>query len=206
MRTGLTPSTVQWCRCGRFRGRNLADSVAVRRRFRAGVGVFCQTLIILFAASSHSSAFKNIALPLHDCRRGAGAAPVPSQANAARSPRPKPQSHWGRTRARRTPVPGTPARAPATRGRTAGGSRATSRSRSDGDVAGRAALGPRARPARAGRERRGRDLPRPRAALGQSQDFAYPMYPSRHFHPVRDYQSLVSIIQYIGIQCRHLAA
>ena len=44
MRTGLTPSTVQWCRCGRFRGRNLADSVAVRRRFRAGVGVFCQTL------------------------------------------------------------------------------------------------------------------------------------------------------------------
>ena len=27
-------------------------------------------LIILFAASSHSSAFKNIALPLHDCRRG----------------------------------------------------------------------------------------------------------------------------------------
>ena len=45
MRTGLTPSTVQWCRCGRFRGRNLADSVAVRRRFRAGVGVFCQTLI-----------------------------------------------------------------------------------------------------------------------------------------------------------------
>ena len=46
MRTGLTPSTVQWCRCGRFRGRNLADSVAVRRRFRAGVGVFCQTLTI----------------------------------------------------------------------------------------------------------------------------------------------------------------
>ena len=45
MRTGLTPSTVQWCRCGRFRGRNLADSVAVRRRFRAGVGVFCQTLV-----------------------------------------------------------------------------------------------------------------------------------------------------------------
>ena len=44
MRTGLTPSTVQWCRCGRFRGRNLADSVAVRRRFRAGVRVFCQTL------------------------------------------------------------------------------------------------------------------------------------------------------------------
>ena len=45
MWTGLMPSTLQWCRCGRFRGRNLAESVAVRRRFRAGVGVFCQTLI-----------------------------------------------------------------------------------------------------------------------------------------------------------------
>ena len=44
MWTGLMPSTLQWCRCGRFRGRNLAESVAVRRRFRAGVGVFCQTL------------------------------------------------------------------------------------------------------------------------------------------------------------------
>ena len=100
MRTGLTPSTVQWCRCGRFRGRNLADSVAVRRRFRAGVGVFCQTLIILFAASSHSSAFKNIALSLHDCRRGgrrvdpepckrrgaaSAEAPVPSEPDEGRA-------------------------------------------------------------------------------------------------------------------------
>ena len=42
MWTGLMPSTLQWCRCGRFRGRNLAGSVAVRRRYRAGVGVFCQ--------------------------------------------------------------------------------------------------------------------------------------------------------------------
>ena len=40
------PSTLQWCRCGRFRGRNLAESGAVRRRFRAGVGVFWQTLPI----------------------------------------------------------------------------------------------------------------------------------------------------------------
>ena len=39
------PSTLQWCRCGRFRGRNLAESVAARRRFRAGVGVFWQTLV-----------------------------------------------------------------------------------------------------------------------------------------------------------------
>ena len=44
IRAGLTPSTLQWCRCGRCRGRNLAESVAVRRRFRAGVGVFWQTL------------------------------------------------------------------------------------------------------------------------------------------------------------------
>ena len=41
---GLTPSAVQWCRCGGFRGPDLAESVPVRRRFRAGVGVFCQTL------------------------------------------------------------------------------------------------------------------------------------------------------------------
>ena len=45
MRTGMTPSPLQWCRCGRLRGRNLAESVAVCRRFRAGVGVFWQTLI-----------------------------------------------------------------------------------------------------------------------------------------------------------------
>ena len=136
---------------------------------------------------------------------GVGAAPVPSHASAARSARAKPQSHWGRTRARRTPGPGTPARAPATRGRTAGGSRATSRSRSDGEVAGRAAPGPRARPARALRERRGHDLPRPRAALGQDHDFAYPMYPSRHFHPVREYQYTVILIQCFGLKCRNPA-
>ena len=35
--------TLQWCRCGRCRGRNLAESVAVRRRFRAKVGVFWQS-------------------------------------------------------------------------------------------------------------------------------------------------------------------
>ena len=46
MRTGLTPSTLQWCRCVRLRGRNVAKSVAVRRRFRAGVGVFWQTLVM----------------------------------------------------------------------------------------------------------------------------------------------------------------
>ena len=38
------PSTLQWCRCSRFRGRNLAECVAVRRRFRAKVGVFWQSL------------------------------------------------------------------------------------------------------------------------------------------------------------------
>ena len=45
MRAGWTPSTVQWCRCGGFRGRNLAEGVAVRRRFRAEMGVFWQTRI-----------------------------------------------------------------------------------------------------------------------------------------------------------------
>ena len=43
MRAGLTPNAVQWCRCGGLGGPNLAESVAVRRRFRAGVGVFWQT-------------------------------------------------------------------------------------------------------------------------------------------------------------------
>ena len=43
-------------------------------------------LIILFAASSHSSAFKNIALPLHDCRRGCrGAGPEPCKRGPAAS-------------------------------------------------------------------------------------------------------------------------
>ena len=45
------PSNLQWCRCGRFRGPNLAESVAVRRRFRAGVRAFCQTLIRTLFAS-----------------------------------------------------------------------------------------------------------------------------------------------------------
>ena len=73
---------------------------------------------------------------------------------------------------------------------------------SDGGVAGRAALGPRAR---ALRERRGRDLPRPRAALGQDHDFAYPMYPSRHFRPVREYQYIARVIQFFGLKCRNTA-
>ena len=49
MWAGLMPSTLQWCRCGRFRGRNLAESVTVRRRFRVGVGVFWQTLVTTIA-------------------------------------------------------------------------------------------------------------------------------------------------------------
>ena len=77
--------------------------------------------------------------------------------------------------------------------------------RSDGDVAGRPAPEPRARPARAMRERRGRDPPRPRAALGQGHDFAYPMYPSRHFRFVREYHHIIFLIQYFGIECRVLA-
>ena len=76
---------------------------------------------------------------------------------------------------------------------------------STGDVSGRAALGPRARPAPALRERRGRDPPPPRAALGQGHDFAYPMYPSRHFRPVREYHHIIFVIQHFGIKCRVLA-
>ena len=57
-----------------------------------------------------------------------------------------------------------------------------------GDVAGRASVEPRARSPRAVRERRGRDLPRPRVALGHGQDFAYPIDPSHHVHRDRDYQ------------------
>ena len=59
------PSTLQWCRCDRFRGRNLAGSVAVRRRFRAGVGVFCQTLT-LESASIIVTGLENrdVALPI----------------------------------------------------------------------------------------------------------------------------------------------
>ena len=68
---------------------------------------------------------------------------------------------------------------------------------STGDVAGRAALGPRARPAPALRARRGSDPPRPRAALGQGHDFAYPMYPSRHFRFVREYQYIIILIQFL---------
>ena len=48
MRAGLTPNAVQWCRCGGLRGPNLAECVAVRRRFRAKVGVFWQSLSMLF--------------------------------------------------------------------------------------------------------------------------------------------------------------
>ena len=52
MRAGLTPNAVQWCRCGGLRGPNLAECVAVRRRFRAKVGVFWQSLDNLISALS----------------------------------------------------------------------------------------------------------------------------------------------------------
>ena len=141
----------------------------------------------------------------------AAAAPVASHAYAARSPRPKPRSHWGGTRARRTPVPGTPARAPAPRGRTAGGWKATARSRSLNRMVtlparrARAAGSTGSRDARASRARCGSDPPRPRAALGQGRGFAYPMYPSRHFRFVREYHHIIFLIQYFGIKCRVLA-
>ena len=164
-------------------------------------------LIILFAASSHSSAFKNIALPLHGCRQGCRRA--------------------GREPGKRCPVASTEAAKPLGRDEGAKNARTgnprsdSGRSRpngrwlesygtkpiaqSDGDVARRAALEPRARSARAVRERRGGDPPRPRAALGQGHDFAYPMCPSRHFRFVREYHHIIFMIQYFGITCRVLA-
>ena len=49
------------------------------------------------------------------------------------------------------------------------------------------------------------DLPRPRAALGQGHEFAYPMYPSRHFRTVREYQYIALLIQFFGLKCRSSA-
>ena len=66
-------------------------------------------LIILFAAASFTSAFKNIALPLLDFRAGpAAAAPAPSHADARVSRRRKRWSHRPGTTARRAPAPGIP--------------------------------------------------------------------------------------------------
>ena len=70
--TGLMPSTLQWCRCSRFRGRNLAESGAVHRRFRAGVGVFCQTL----AKSNGPFRTSSRVFPLLRGRRFAATSPV----------------------------------------------------------------------------------------------------------------------------------
>ena len=55
MRAGLTPNAVQWCRCGGLRGPNLAECVAVRRRFRAKVGVFWQSLSTILSIILHRS-------------------------------------------------------------------------------------------------------------------------------------------------------
>ena len=110
---------------------------------------------------------------------------------------------WGEERPRRGPPPGL--RPPETERPVVGKLRHETDRQSTGDVAGRPALGPRARPAPALRERRGRDPPRPRAALGQGHDFAYPMYPSRHFRPVREYHHIIFLIQHFGIKCRVLA-
>ena len=122
---------------------------------------------------------------------GVGAAPVPSHANAARSARAKPQSHWGRTRARRTPGPGTPARAPATRGRTAGGSRATGSSRSPigwGRCRSRGARATGSTGSRAARASRARSATPARSTRPGSgfriSDVSVPLLPYRSIIPV----------------------
>ena len=167
----------------------------------------CGSIELYFLPHRHLQAHSRT-LPYHSMVAGrAAAAPVASHAYAARSPRPKPRSHWGGTRARRTPVPGTPARTPAPRGRTAGGWKATARNRSIN----RMVTLPVAPRSGRGLDRLARcesvagalrDPPRPRAALGQGHDFAYPMYPSRHFRFVREYHHIVFLIQYFGIKCR----
>ena len=114
---------------------------------------------------------------------------------------------WCEERPRGRPPPGAPAGRcrPATPDRTPSCQEASARSQSDGDVAGRATVEPRARSTRAMRERRRRDLPPPRVALGQRRAFASPMYPSHRVRPVRDCQSIGPIVPYLGIQYRHLA-
>ena len=77
MRAGLTPNAVQWCRCGGLRGPNLAECVAVRRRFRAKVGVFWQSLVN--DVDSAIRAFEAQSRGLHALcvRFAAGVAPGP---------------------------------------------------------------------------------------------------------------------------------
>ena len=58
-------------------------------------------------------------------------------------------------------------------------------------------VAPRARSPRAVRERRGRDLPRPRVALGHGQDFAYLIDPSHHVHRGRIYQFFVLYVRFL---------
>ena len=128
----------------------------------------------------------------------AAAVPVPSHANATSSPRPRPRSHWCGTPARRTVAPATPARAPPARwrpaapGRTAGCCGAIPRNRPPGgrrrcQSSGAPAA---ARPARATKECRGRDLLRRRAALAHVRDFASPTSPSHRVHFILLYQSI----------------
>ena len=161
-------------------------------------------LIILFAASSHSSAFKNIALALHDCRRGCRrAGPEPCKrcrvasteaaeplgrdegAKNARAGFSRSGSGHSRPNGRWFESHGA---------KPIGWGHCRSRStRATGSTGARAARASRARPAAPARSTR------------PGHDFAYPMYPSRHFHPVREYQYMVSLIQYFGLKCRNPA-
>ena len=165
-------------------------------------------LLIILPASpgSDTSAFKNIASSLHDCRRGCrrvGPEPCTRCRTASTEAAESSGQHDGAKNARTqgslrghsgVPVGAPPARCRrATPGRAAGSRGAPARSRSPGG-----------RPARG---RRGRDLSRTGAALGQGRDFAYPMSPSRRIHRVRKYQLFFRIINiHIGITCRRSTA
>ena len=159
-------------------------------------------LIILFAAASYPSAFKNIALALHDCRRGCRrAGPEPCmRCPVASTEAAEPLGQDDGAKNARAGDPPLGLRPLEAERPVVGKLRHEADRRSDGDVAGRPAPEPRARPARAVRERRGRDLPRPRAALGQGHDFAYPMCPSRHFRFVREYHYIIFMIEYFRYQ------
>ena len=180
-------------------------------------GLSARLLIILFAASSHSSAFKNIALSLHDSRRGGRRVdpePSPRHANAAVPPRPKRQCHRSRTKAAppasrrrsrpgpssqagtRAPVPGRPARpARPSLSRTGPGSAhapVPCASAQQPRCESSREEGARASRKRAAPPRRGR---RPGSGCRGSQDVACPVFSPHRVCLAQEYQYIENLIQ-----------
>ena len=169
-------------------------------------------LIILFAASSFTSAFKNIALPLHGCRQGcrrAGREPC-IRRPVASTEATKPLGRDEGAKNARTGDPRSDSGPPRPNGRWLESYGTKPIDQSDGDVAGRAALGPRARPARAMRERRGRVAGAIRRARAQHSARVAVSH-IRCIRPVTSasFENTISSsfsIQYFGIKCRVPAA